>query len=97
MKIMVCSDVEGMSEDTIRQRREKVEGIIKEILGDEEEITIIFNTIPGQRGPLNALGRSLEKMADADAVYFDDGYSKCRNGIIAYTAARLYNKKIIRE
>ena len=98
MKVMVCSNVEGLSQEKIQQNRERVSENIKEVLGNEEEdLTIIFDTIPGQRGPLNALGRSLEKMADADAVYFDDGYSKCRNGIIAYTAARLYNKKIIRE
>lgn len=98
MKIMVCSDVEGLTEEKIKSIRDSIANEIREKI-NEEDLIITFNNIPkeGAKGPLAALGRSLERMADADAVYFADGYSKCRNGIISYTAARLYNKKIIRE
>ena len=98
MKIMVCSDVEGFSEDKIKSIRDDIAKDIREKI-KEEDLVITFNNIPkeGERGPLVALGRTLERMADADAIYFADGYTKCRVGIISYTAARLYNKKIIRE
>ena len=97
MKIMVCSNVEGLSEDKINALRKETEEIIRLKLASEEDLIIIFDTIPTARGPLHALGRSLEKMADADAIYFADGYTKCRNGMVEYLAARLYNKNIIRE
>ena len=97
MKIMVCSNVEGLSEERINSVRQKIEDEIRLKLHSEENLIVIFDTIPNARGPLNALGRSLEKMADADAIYFADGYTKCRNGMVEYLAARLYNKNIIRE
>lgn len=97
MKIMVCSNVEGFSEEKIKFAWSEISKTIKEHFPNEEDLVIIFDTIPSQRGPLYALGRSLEKMADADAVYFADGYTKCRNGMVEYLAARLYNKNIIRE
>lgn len=76
--------------------RDEIAKAIREKI-KEDNLIITYDTIPNSRGPLNALGHSLEKMADADAVYFADGYTKCRNGMIEYLAARLYNKNIIRE
>lgn len=96
MKIMVCSNVEGFSEDKIKSMRDEIAATIRTKI-QEDDLVIIYDTIPNSRGPLSALGRSLEKMADADAVYFADGYTKCRNGMVEYLAARLYNKNIIRE
>ena len=96
MKIMVCSNVEGLTEEKIKSMRDEIAETIRAKI-KEDDLVIIYDTIPNARGPLNALGRSLEKMADADAVYFADGYTKCRNGMVEYLAARLYNKNIIRE
>jgi len=96
MKILVCGNTEGLTEEKIKETRDIIASQIRETIKDDE-LVIIFDVLPNNRGPLNALGRTLEKMADADAVYFSDGYTKCRSGIISYTAARLYNKKIIRE
>lgn len=96
MKIMVCSNVEGFSEDQIKSMRDEIAATIRTKI-QEDDLVIIYDIIPNSRGPLSALGRSLEKMADADAVYFADGYTKCRNGMVEYLAARLYNKNIIRE
>lgn len=96
MKIMVCSNVEGLTEEKIKSMRDEIAETIRDKI-KEDDLVIIYDTIPNARGPLNALGRSLEKMADADAVYFADGYTKCRNGMVEYLAARLYNKNIIRE
>lgn len=96
MKIMVCSNVEGLTEEKIKSMRDEIAETIRAKI-KEDDLIIIYDTIPNSRGPLNALGRSLEKMADADAVYFADGYTKCRNGMVEYLAARLYNKNIIRE
>lgn len=96
MKIMVCSNVEGLSEEKIKSMRDEIAETIRDKI-KEDDLVIIYDTIPNARGPLNALGRSLEKMADADAIYFADGYTKCRNGMVEYLAARLYNKNIIRE
>lgn len=96
MKIMVCSNVEGLTEEKIKSMRDEIAATIRAKI-QEDDLIITYDTIPNARGPLNALGRSLEKMADADAVYFADGYTKCRNGMVEYLAARLYNKNIIRE
>ena len=96
MKIMVCSNVEGLTEEKIKSMRDEIAETIRDKI-KEDDLVIIYDTIPNARGPLNALGRSLEKMADADAVYFADGYTKCRNGMVEYLAARLYKKNIIRE
>lgn len=98
IKILVCDNTEGQTEETIKQARDSIMEIIQKQYEDETEpVTIIFNTIPGQKGALSALAKSLDKMADADAIYFADGYSKCRIGMVEYLTARLYNKNIIRE
>lgn len=98
MKILICQNVEGQSEEAIKAERESIENKIKEVYSDEEEAVIIWHDqIPSQKGALFSLGKNLERMNDADALYFADGYTKCRNGMVEYLAARLYNKKIIRQ
>lgn len=97
MKIMVCSNVEGLTEEKIKSMRDEIATTIRAKI-QEDDLIIIYDIIPNSKGnALNALGRSILKMADADAVYFADGYTKCRNGMVEYLAARLYNKNIIRE
>ena len=97
MKIMVCSNVEGLTEEKIKSMRDEIAATIRAKI-QEDDLIITYDNIPNSKGnALNALGRSILKMADADAVYFADGYTKCRNGMVEYLAARLYNKNIIRE
>lgn len=97
MKIMVCSNVEGLTEEKIKSMRDEIAETIRAKI-QEDDLIITYDNIPNSKGnALNALGRSILKMADADAVYFADGYTKCRNGMVEYLAARLYNKNIIRE
>lgn len=77
MRVMISQPTEGLAEEQIRDARRKV--IVQldaqghEVWGEMSSLVAIP---PGANEQLWRLGRRLQDMAEADAVYFMDGWEK---------------------
>ena len=93
MRVMISQPTQGMSEEEMAKARMEVVSMLDE-QGHEvwgEEISR-DNILSGVNQDLWQLGRRLQAMAEADAVYFMDDWEKDRECRLEYEACRLYGK-----
>ena len=93
-KLFISQPMRGKTDEQIKLEREKAIEIAKEIL--KEDIHIIdsyFEDYNPSKGciPLKFLAKSLELLADADIVYFANGWDEARGCKIEHDCAVLYN------
>lgn len=98
MKFMISQPMNGLTTEQIKQNREKV---VKK-LENEGHIVIDtvfeeFNESTIQHKGVYFLGKSLEKMAEADVIYFMDGWRNARGCIVEHTVADFYQIPIVEE
>ena len=85
MKIFISHDMNGLSDDEVKNIRSKAEEYLKERFGDNIEIIDNYTHLdaPENAGRLWHLGRSIQQMQDADIVVFiDDGVESAKGCII---------------
>lgn len=91
MKVMISQPMRGKSD---RQIKEERENIIKMIQDEENEYVDTVLDISENKSPIYYLGKSIELMADVDAVIFMEGWQSTRGCIIEYNVAKMYGKYI---
>lgn len=93
MRVMISQPLGGFDEEERLQEREAVSAMLRawghEIWGELSERTAIPKGVSQE---LWRLGRRLQDMAGADAVYFMDGWEQDRRCRLEYEACRLYYK-----
>lgn len=91
MKVFISQPMKDLTDEEIKEEREKAITYLKEIYGDDIEIIdSFFENAPHDAKPLWFLSKSLELLADADVAYFCNGWEKTRGCRIENTCAKEY-------
>ena len=97
MKVMISQPMKNLSEDIISRDRKQAEEVLK-----KKGYTIVNNYFKKEwkesdktNKDLWYLGKSLQKMAECDAVYFCDGWFYSSGCQLEYQAACKYGLKIL--
>ena len=94
MKIFLSQPMSGKTDKQIRLERDNAKVYLKYLFYGEdiELIDTVFDLDEGTH-PLVYLGKSIEKMAEADIVCFMKGWDESRGCIIEHEAAVKYGIK----
>ena len=93
MKVFISQPMNGKTDEQIREERRIVEIRLHRKLNEKFEILdTVFDLDEGTH-PLVYLGKSIEKMAEADIVCFMDGWGMARGCVIEHEVALKYNLK----
>jgi len=105
MKIFISMSMNGRSDDEIKADMDKYFADIKKDLIEngelkEDETATLIDTIHHDNMPANPdrlwyLGSSIQKMADADIVYFAGDWFKAKGCWTEYVTALKYNKSMV--
>lgn len=94
-KLFVSLPMKDKTEEKIRRRMNECKKEVEEILKEEVELldTFIKEDAPEyiDNAGLWYLGKSLEKMGEADVVYCDEGYGRYRGCVVEFSAAIRYD------
>lgn len=95
-KLFISQPMRGKTDEEILNERKKAISTARDIMNDEiEVIDSFFQNAPDNAKPLWFLGKSLELLSKADAVYFAPGWHEARGCIIEHKCAVEYGIKII--
>ncbi len=96
MKVMISQPMEGKTNEQITKERQKVE---KRLLDSGHKVlnTVIDNFVYGigDDYAIRCLAKSIEFIADVDAVVFMKGWENARGCKIEYEVAKNYGKFIM--
>ena len=93
MKVFLSQPMNGKTDEQIREERRIVEIRLHRKLNEKFEILdTVFDLDEGTH-PLVYLGKSIEKMAEADIVCFMEGWDKSRGCLVEYATAVNYGLK----
>ena len=93
MKVFISQPMNGKTDEQIREERRIVEIRLHRKLNEKFEILdTVFDLDEGTH-PLVYLGKSIEKMAEADIVCFMEGWDKSRGCLVEYATAVNYGLK----
>ena len=93
MKIFLSQPMNGKTDEQIRIERDNAKEYLKYLFRESIEIIdSVFDLDEGTH-PLVYLGKSIEKMAEADIVCFMKGWDESRGCIIEHDAAVRYGIK----
>ena len=93
-KIFISMPMRGKTENQIKAELEQAKRKIIDKYGDVEFIDSYFGD-PELEDPIEMLGKSISLMAEADAVYFYDGWEGARGCRIEHEVATQYVKECI--
>ena len=97
-KLFISQPMKGKTDEEILSVRKKaIESAERNIGEPVEVIDSFFQNAPHEAKPLWFLGKSLEKMADADVVYFAKGWEDARGCRVENQAALEYGIETIIE
>lgn len=95
-KLFISQPMKDKTDEEILEVREQVIKLATEFLGEEVEvIDSFFKNAPIDARPLWFLGKSLELLSTADAVYFAKGWENYRGCKIEHECAVAYGIEII--
>ena len=97
MKYFISQPMNGLTDEEIKAKREE---ITKVCFKDDEEAEIIdsfFESAPHDAKPLWFLGKSLEKLSEADIAFFSKGWENARGCKLEYECAKAYGITCICE
>ena len=101
-KLFISQPMRGKTDKQIKSEREYAVAKSKDILGEEVEvIDSYFEDYNPSEGciPMKYLAKSIELLADADIVYFANGWQEARgckiehDCVIAYGTAYIYGEE----
>lgn len=100
MVVFLSQKMSGLSDEEVFKVRKAAEEFIKSKLPDED-IEIIDNYVYPE-APENAhnlwyLGRSIQRMAEADTIFFTSTYENSRGGLIEKHITELYDLNVLNE
>ena len=90
-KLFISQPMQGKTmEEIFAEREEAIREATRIVKCDMEVIDSYIQDAPEGAKPLWFLGKSLELMADADVVYFAEGWQKARGCQLEYECAHAY-------
>lgn len=100
-KLFISLPMNGRSEEEIKTKMGEYKRLADAILGEETElIDSYFEGFDINKDDVNApiyyLGKSIQKMAEADFVVFGKGWVEARGCKIEYKVAETYNIPMLR-
>lgn len=97
-RIFISQPMNDKTDDEIKLERQKiVDACVREYGKDTEIIDSFFEGSPHDVKPAWFLGKSIELLSTADAVYFADGWNNARGCRIEHQVAVDYGIKIIND
>ena len=97
-KLFISQPMRGKTDEEILREREKAIASAEKHLGEKVEvIDSFFQAGPVEAKPLWFLGKSLELLSTADAVYFAPGWEEARGCRIENTCAVEYGITVIED
>lgn len=97
-KLFISQPMRGKTDEEILEERRRAIWMAKREMGVEPEvIDSFFQSAPVDARPLWYLGKSLELMSEADAVYFVKGWEEARGCKIEHECAIKYGITVIGE
>lgn len=95
MKIFISQPMKGRSDQEIIKERQELEEFAKQVFPDSKEKIEVINSFyqqaPVTKNPLWYLGKSLEYLSEADAVFFAPSWGNTRGCKIELMSCLLYN------
>ena len=97
MKVFISQPMNGVDDHVVLKLRADAEKYLQDKYGDNVEIlqTFIYEDAPKDSGRLWYLGRSIQLLGQADAIYFVKGWQKANGCIVESLIASLYGIKTI--
>ena len=96
MKVFLSHPMHGLTEEQIMSIRDSAYYYLRSVYGNIELIdNYRHEDTPKNSGRLCHLGRSIQQMEEADAIYFCDGWENARGCCIEERVARYYNLKVL--
>lgn len=96
MKVFLTHPMNGLSESEIMSIRDSAYTYLQAVYGN---IKIIDNLrlyeAPKGAGRLWHLGRSIQQLEEADAIYFCEGWENARGCCVEECVARYYGLKVL--
>lgn len=97
MKVFISHNMSSVDEETVKKIRAEATEYLRNIVGPDVEI---IDNYTHEDAPENAdrlwhLGRSIQQIGGADAIYFVPGFSDANGCIIERQVALLYNLEVL--
>lgn len=97
-KLFISQPMRDKTEEEILAERSHAIHMAENLLGEDVKvIDSFFKDAPIYSKPLWYLAKSIELLADADVVYFAEGWERYRGCRIEHTCAVEYGIKIVYE
>ncbi len=97
-RFFISQPMNGRTDEAIKgERQEIVDAIVEEYGENVEIIDSFFEGAPYNAAPLWFLGKSLELLSTADAVFFAEGWEQARGCRMEHAAAQAYEIEIIHD
>lgn len=96
-KIFISQPMRGKTDEEILKERDAAVFYVQELFNDREieVIDSFFKDAPHDAKPLWYIGKSIQLMADADIVFFAEGWKDARGCKIEHECAVQYGKVFI--
>lgn len=91
MKIMISQPMRGKTEEQIRSEREE---LVRQLEKQGHEVIDTVLDLSEGKTPVHYLAKSIELLAEVDAVVFMKGWENARGCRIEYSVASEYGKFI---
>lgn len=101
VKVFISQPMNGKTNEEILKARGEAELKVSDMISEECEFIDSFIDNHDKKSadcnPLWYLGKSIEKLSEADVVFFASGWEQTRGCQIEHQCAELYGYKIIDE
>lgn len=91
-KVFISMPMNGKTDKRIREDLEKAKRKVVDGYGDVEFVDSYFKD-GDKEDPIKMLGESIKLLADADMVYFCDGWESARGCRIEHEVATVYDRE----
>ena len=96
MKVFLSHPMHGLTEEQIMSIRDSAYYYLRSVYGNIEIIdNLHMYEAPKNSGRLWQLGRSIQQMEEADAIYFSEGWENARGCLIERQVAEKYGLRIL--
>ena len=96
MKVFLSHLMNGLTEEQIMSIRDSAYYYLRSVYGNIEIIdNLHMYEAPKNSGRLWHLGRSIQQLEEADAIYFCDGWENARGCLIERQVAEKYGLRIL--
>lgn len=95
MRVMISQPMRGKTEEQIREERKAITEKFNNMHIEVIDTIFIEEAPESNNAGVYYLGRSIQEMAEADALFMCDGWREARGCKIEYEVAKSYGIKIL--